>query len=388
MKIVIASDSYKGSCSTLEVAEAIEKGIRKIYKDANIIKIPVADGGEGTVDALVIATGGRYEEVEVINPLGQRIKAKFGILEGNVAVIEMASASGLMLVEEKNRNPMITTTYGTGELIKAAMDKGCTQIFLGIGGSATNDGGAGMAQALGVSLKDKGGKELGYGGGELSRLHHIDMTKVDPRIKDIEIIVISDVTNPLCGPMGASVVYGPQKGGNPEQIEKLDKNLTLYGEIIKNTFGKDIVDVPGAGAAGGLGAGLITFCNASICSGVEKILDIINIDKHLIDADLVITGEGQIDGQSICGKVPVGVAQKAKHYNIPVLAIVGSVGQGASEVYSYGVDMIMDIIDRPMTLSEAMENSSRLIEETAENAMRIFNLVSSLNNYKIIRRET
>lgn len=374
MKVVIASDSYKGSCSTLEVAEAIEKGIRKICKDVEVIKIPVADGGEGTVDTLVMGTGGRYEEVEVIGPLGEKIKSKYGILEGNIAVIEMAAASGLTLVSEKERNPMITTTYGTGQMIKAAMDKGCKKIFVGIGGSATNDGGVGMAQALGVSFKDHEGKEIGYGAGELNGLKDIDTTNIDKRLTSTEIIVISDVVNPLCGENGASSVYGPQKGATPEMIKELDKNLKHYATVIKESLGKDIINIPGSGAAGGLGAGLIVFCNAQLHPGIEKVLDITDIDGHLVDADLVITGEGRIDSQSIYGKVPVGVARRAQKYDVPVIAIVGSVGEGASAVYSHGVDAIMDIITRPMTLKDAIENAPALIEETAENVMRMLNL--------------
>ena len=384
MKIVIASDSYKGSCTTLEVANAIEKGIKKILKDVDIIKILVADGGEGTVDALVIGTDGIYDEVEVVGPLGEKIMAKYGILDDNIGVIEMAAASGLTLVQESKRNPMITTTYGTGQLIKAAIDRGCKKILVGIGGSATNDGGAGMAQALGFSLKDKDGKEIGYGGGELSKLFTIDSSGVDPKLRETEIIVISDVSNPLCGPNGASYVYGPQKGANLEAVKQLDSNLKHYASIIKKSFGKDIIDVPGAGAAGGLGAGLITFCNAELCSGIEKILDITNIDMYLEDADFVITGEGQIDGQSIYGKAPIGVAKRAMKHNVPVLAIVGSVGEGVAEVYSHGVDAIMDIINKPMTLNEAIQDASILIEQTAENAMRTL----LLGSHRIKRRET
>lgn len=379
MKVVIASDSFKGSCSTLEVAEAIEKGIRKIYSDAEIIKIPVADGGEGTVDTLVIGTGGKYEKLEVTGPLGNKIEGKYGILEDNIAVIEMAAASGLTLVKAEERNPMTATTYGTGEMIKAAMDQGCRKIYVGIGGSATNDGGVGMAQALGISFKDKEGTEIGYGGIELARLQDIDISKADPRLKETEIIVISDVSNPLCGLNGASHIYGPQKGATPEMIKQLDANLMHYAKVVKEKLGKDILDIPRGGAAGGLGAGLITFCNAQLCSGIEKVLDITNIEKHLTDANLVITGEGQIDGQTVYGKVPVGVAKRALKYNVPVIAIVGSVGEGASAVYSYGVDAIMDIISRPMSLSEAVENASTLIEDTAEKTMRMINIKNQMS---------
>lgn len=370
MKIVIASDSYKGSSSTLEVADSIEKGIRKVYKDADIVKIPIADGGEGTVDSLVLGTKGRYEEVEVIGPLGEKVLARYGVLDGNIGIIEMASASGLTLVKNGDLNPLITTTYGTGQLIRSAMEKGIRKIYIGVGGSATNDGGIGMAQALGISFRDELGKEVGYGGGELNRVKEIDFKNIDPLLKDTEIIVISDVQNPLCGENGASKIFGPQKGATKETIEILDSNLKYFAEKIKQFTDKDILNISGSGAAGGLGGGLVAFCDATIYSGIDKVLDITNIDKHLVDADLVITGEGRIDGQSIFGKAPVGVAKRAKKHNLLVIAIVGSVGEGASEVYDHGIDMIIDIVDKPMTLEYAMENVSGLIEKAAENVVR------------------
>lgn len=374
MKIVVAPDSFKGSFSALEVSNAIEKGIRKIYKDANIIKIPVADGGEGTVDALVLGTNGRYEELEVVGPLGEKTLAKYGIIDGNIAVIEMAEASGLTLVENRSLNPLITTTFGTGQLIKSALEKGIRKIYVGLGGSATNDGGVGMAQALGISFKDKKGNEIGYGGGALHKINEIDCSMIHILLHESEIMVMSDVENPLCGTEGASNIFGPQKGANEEEIELLDNNLRHLGEKIKEYIGKDIINMPGAGAAGGLGGGLIAFCNATLYSGIDKVLDITKIDRHLSDADLVITGEGKIDGQSIFGKVPVGVAKRAKKYDIPVIAIVGSVGDGASKVYDYGVDLIVDIIDRPMTLEDAINNSQDLIENAAETIGRMLKI--------------
>lgn len=372
MKIVIACDSYKGSASTLEVAGSIEKGIRRIYKDADIIKLPIADGGEGTVDALVLGGKGKYEDLEVLGPLGKKVKAKYGVLDGNIGIIEMASASGITLLEEKDLNPLITTTYGTGQLIKSVIEKGIKKIYVGVGGSGTNDGGVGMAQALGISFKDKKGQEIGYGGGELNKIETIDFTNVNPALKDVEIMVISDVQNPLCGPNGASRVYGPQKGGTEEMIEILDSNLRHLGEKISEYLDLDIINIPGTGAAGGLGGGLIAFCKASIWSGIDKVLDIIEIDKYLLDADLVITGEGRIDDQSIYGKAPVGVAKRAKGYNLPVIAIVASVGDGAWEVYSHGIDLILDIIDKPMTLEYAMENVGDLLEGAGANAARAY----------------
>ncbi|MBZ4645925.1 MAG: glycerate kinase [Clostridia bacterium] len=374
MKIIIAPDSFKGSNTTIAVANTIEKGIRKVFPDAEIVKIPIADGGEGTVDALVLGAGGKFKEITVTGPLGEKVQAKYGILDNGAAVIEMAAASGLPLVPENKKNPMVTTTYGTGELIKAALDDGCRKIVIGIGGSATNDGGLGMAQALGVSFKDKDGKELGYGGGELEKLAVIDVSNIDPRIKDTEIIIACDVSNPLCGEKGASAVYGPQKGATPEMVKQLDANLRHFARIIKEQLGQDIIDVPGTGAAGGLGAGLIVFCGAQLKSGIETVLDVVNIDRHLPTTDLVITGEGKIDGQSIYGKVPVGVGQRVKKYNLPVLAIVGDIGDGASAVYDYGVDGIMSTVNKAMPLSEAMGRSSELLEDAAERVMRIIKI--------------
>lgn len=374
MKIIIASDSYKGSCSTIEVANSIERGFRRIYKDLDVVKIPVADGGEGTVDALVIGTNGRYEEVEVMGPLGDPLIARYGIIHGEIAVIEMAAASGLTLITKDRLNPLITTTYGTGQLIKAAMEKGIRKILIGLGGSATNDGGVGMAQALGFSFKDEAGKEISFGGGDLGNIVTIDISGANQLLNETEIIAISDVENPLCGASGASFIFGPQKGASKDMVELLDNNLSYFGKLIKDQLGTDVIDVPGAGAAGGLCAGLIAFANSTIQPGIEKVLDIANIDNHLQDADLVITGEGKIDGQSKYGKVPVGVAKKALKYDVPIIAIVGSVGNGASEVYAYGIDLITDIINKPMTLDEAMENVEALLEDAAENVARILKM--------------
>lgn len=371
MKIVIAPDSYKGSASALEVSDAIEKGIRKVYKKARITKLPVADGGEGTVEALVTSKNGRYEKVQVLGPLGNIISSRYGVLDDKTAVIGMSEASGLTLVSKEKLNPLVTTTYGTGQLIKEAMEKGARKIYVGLGGSATNDGGVGMAQALGVSFKDELGKEIGYGGLELGRICEIDFTDIHPLLEVTEIIAISDVQNPLCGKNGASHVFGPQKGATKEDVLILDNNLKHYAEKVKEYIGIEISNVPGSGAAGGLGGGLIAFCNARIDSGIDMVLDIINIDKHLIDTDLVITGEGKIDGQSAYGKAPIGVAKRAKKYNIPVIAIVGSVGSGADKVYSHGIDIIVDIIDKPITLGDAMENVTDLIMKAAANATRI-----------------
>jgi len=363
----------------MEASLAIGKGILKVLPDADIVRIPMADGGEGTVEALLSSCGGRTIETVVTGPLGEKVTCTFGILNNGIAVIEMSAASGLTLVPEGKRNPLITTTFGTGELIKAALDNGCKKIIIGIGGSATNDGGAGMAQALGISLKDSGGNELGFGGGELGKLADIDISNLDPRINGTEIIVACDVTNPLYGEKGASEVYGPQKGATYEMVAVLDNNLKHFSEIIKNKLGKDIANIPGAGAAGGLGAGLIAFCNAALKSGINTILDACDFDRHIKDCDLIITGEGRIDAQSAYGKVPAGIAKRAKKFNKPVLVIAGGIGKDASAVYDVGIDGIMAIVNKAMPLDEAMSNAAELLEDAAERAMRIIKIGMKLN---------
>lgn len=372
MKIIIAPDSFKGSLSALEVGNAIKEGILRLIPKANIEIIPMADGGEGTVDALVAATGGRIIIEEVNDPLMRKIKAKYGILgDGITAVIEMAAASGLPLVKLEERNPMITTTYGTGELIKSALDKGCKKFIIGIGGSATVDGGAGVAQALGVKLLDKNGVDIGLGGGGLEALEKIDISGIDPRIKETETIVACDVDNPLVGPRGGPAVYGPQKGATPEMVKKLDKFLDKYADIIKRDLGLDIKDVPGAGAAGGLGAGLMAFMKAKLRPGIEIVIEASSFEEHLKEVDLVITGEGKIDQQTIYGKTPIGVAKTAKKYGLPVIAISGSIGEGADAVYNNGIDALMSIISYPMSLDEAMDNAFKLISDAAERTIRL-----------------
>lgn len=374
MKILIAPDSFKGTNTSIMVSNRIEKGVKKVVPDAEVIKIPIADGGEGTVEALVVGAGGEYYTETVVGPMGETMQAQFGILKNGIGVIEMAAASGLPLVPEDKRNPLAATTYGTGQLMKAALDKGCRQIVIGIGGSATNDGGVGLAQALGISFKDKDGKELGYGGGPLADLATIDMSGADPRLQDTTITVACDVSNPLCGEKGAAAIFGPQKGADPEMVKLLDKNLAHLADRVKAQFGKDFSGTPGAGAAGGLGYGLLAFCDAQMKSGIQTVLDTVEIDKFLPDCDFVITGEGKIDAQSAFGKVPVGVAERVKKYNLPVLAIVGDIGQGAEAVYAYGVDSIMSTVNKAMPLSEALANSGDLLEEAAERAMRMIKI--------------
>ncbi|MCM3570577.1 glycerate kinase [Neobacillus mesonae] len=372
MKIVIASDSFKGSASSLEIAEFIEKGIRRVQSNADVLKLPLADGGEGTVDALVNALNGQYVEKVVTGPLGEKVKAKYGIINQDIAVIEMAEASGLTLIPSHERNPFKATTYGTGELIKSALDHGVKEILIGIGGSATNDAGAGMAQALGVALADNEHQEIGYGAESVARVEKIDTSAIDPRIKNTKMTILSDVTNPLCGENGASYVYGPQKGASSEDVVKLDAILKRFGELVERTLGIEMMNKKGAGAAGGLGAGLMAFCNGQLHSGIDRILDIINLEEQVKEADLVITGEGMMDFQSVQGKAPIGVAKIAKKHNKPVIAIVGSEGYHANEVYEHGIDLVIDIINKPMSIEEAMNHVGELAEIAGEKAIRAF----------------
>ncbi len=377
MNICIASDSYKGSNPSHRVGEQIAKGILKVFADAKIEIIPIGDGGEGTVDAVIHQMKGSMREVTVTGPLGEPVTASYGIAE-HIAVIEMASASGLPLVPENKKNPMTATTYGTGELIKDALEQGCTKILVAIGGSATNDGGVGMAQALGYSFKDKDGREIGYGGGCLDQLDSIDASNAYSGLEGADIEIMCDVSNPLCGPSGASAIYGPQKGATPEMVEVLDKNLAHLAKITKKQLGIDHAETPGSGAAGGLGFGLISFANGRIRSGIEAVLEAIDFSERIKDADLVITGEGKMDGQSIYGKAPVGVAKAAKKWNIPVLAMVGDIGKGIEAVYDHGIDSVMSNVNRAMPLDIAIAESSDLLVDAAERAMRMIRIGMNL----------
>lgn len=373
MRILIAPDSFKGSLSALEVAANIEQGILKVIPEAEIFKVPMADGGEGTVQSLVDATGGRIIYKEVTGPLGDPVEAYFGILgDQKTAVIEMAAASGLTLVPPERLDPRNTTTYGTGELIKAALDEGVDNIIIGLGGSATNDAGIGMAQALGVHFLDSRGREVGFGGRELIRIEKIEMGGLDPRIKNVDVKVACDVTNPLFGPDGAAYIYGPQKGATPEVVEFLDNCLRYFAKTVKNELGQDIQNISGGGAAGGLGAGLVVFLNAELKSGIQIVLEANKIDKYLQQVDLVITGEGKIDSQTIKGKTPVGVARKAKEYNLPVIAIAGSVDDDAVIVFEAGIDSVFSIIQKPISLEDAINNTAKWIQTTSEQIMKVY----------------
>jgi glycerate kinase len=367
MRFVIAPDSFKGSASAREVAQAIAEGLKAALPDAVCDLVPMADGGEGTVDALVAATGGRIVSVRVTGPLGEPVDSFFGILgDGETAVIEMAAAAGLPLVPPEKRNPMVTTTYGVGELMRAALDAGCRRLIIGIGGSATNDGGAGMAQALGVRLLDEQGNEIGFGGGALERLARLDLSDFDRRVWDAEILVACDVTNPLTGPNGASAVYGPQKGATPEMVRQLDANLRHYAAVLQRDLGVEVETVAGAGAAGGLGAGLLAFCRAQLRRGVELVIHAVRLPERVQKADLVITGEGCLDFQTGFGKVPHGVAQVAKRYGKSVIALVGQLGEGAERCRQWGIDACFPILSKPMSEQEAMANAIPLLRRAAE----------------------
>ena len=372
MRIVVAPDSYKGSVSALGVAQAMERGIRRVFPDVDVRKIPMADGGEGTVDALLAATGGERRLSEVSDPLGQRITAPWGILgDGQTAVIEMAAASGLTLLAAEQRNPGVTSTYGTGELIRAALDAGLRRIILGIGGSATNDGGAGMARALGARFLNTDGHELADGGAALAELQSVDLSGFDPRLRECEIVVACDVDNPLCGPRGASAVFGPQKGATPAMVAELDAALAHFAAIALSVTGRAIADQAGAGAAGGLGAGLLLFTPAQLKPGIDIVLDAVGFSEIVKDADFVITGEGCTDFQTAFGKAPVGVARCAKPFGIPVFCLSGSLGQGTDDVLAHGIDAVLSICERPMSLAESMNAASALIETASERLCRI-----------------
>ena len=379
MRILIAPDSYKNALSALEVAKSLKSGLQKVFQDAEFEILPMADGGEGTVEALIDATHGQMIKTPVCDPLMRPIESSFGITgDGVTAVIEMASASGIQLITSGERNPWITTTYGTGELILAALDRGCRDIILGIGGSATNDCGMGMAAALGVKFLDHAGNSVGPGGGMLAEVTRIDISGLDERIKETKIMVACDVTNPLTGPDGAAHVYGPQKGADPEMVNKLDSNLKKFSDLIMEQLGKDVEQIPGAGAAGGLGAGLIAFLDGELVEGVPAIAAKTGLDEAVAKADIVITGEGGIDFQTQFGKTPYGVAQVAKKHGKPVIAVAGTIGEGAEELYSQGIDVVVSILDKPMSLEEAIQETPTLLEATGERIGRLLILGRSL----------
>ncbi len=381
--IIIAPDKFKGSMTAVEAARCIARGIKAVFPFAELTLLPLSDGGEGLVESLVEAAAGSTETVKATNPLGYSVEARLGIInDKKTAVIEMASASGLTLIPEELRNPAITTTYGTGELIKAALDRKCSELIIGIGGSATNDGGTGMARALGVKFLDRSGQQLKPGGAELNRLDRIDMSEIDSRLDGKDIKVACDVSNPLTGPQGASHIYGPQKGATPDMVEQLEQALVNFARIVERDLGLNIDSIPGAGAAGGLGAGLIAFLGAKLHSGIDLVLDTLEIDKLLPGCTLLITGEGRLDSQSVYGKTPIGAARRARSFNVPVLALAGSLDGSLDLFRREGITASFAIADGPLSLEESKTRGRQLLEAKTAELMHIckhFQVPSSKN---------
>lgn len=372
MKIIVAPDSFKGSLSAKEVCDNIEIGIKKIYNDVEIIKIPMANGGEGTLETLIHATNGRILKAIVKDPLYREIEAPYGILGNNkTAIIEMNRASGLNLLKKNERNPLVTTSYGTGELILHALDNGCRDFIIALGGSATNDGGIGMLGALGVRFYDENSNLVELNGGGLYQIRKVDISGMDSRVKDSSFTIATDVQNILTGVDGAAYIYGPIKGANTLMVQALDRGLRNFAHVVYNQLGIDIENIRGAGAAGGLGGGLIGFLNGKIRSGIDIVIEYTNLEEKLQGADLVITGEGIIDHHTQFGKTSFGVAKLAEIYNIPVIAIAGALGEGYEDLYNYGFAGIFSIIDRPMSLEEAIERAPQLLIDRGSNLIRL-----------------
>ena len=371
MKFLFASDSFKGTLSSRQTARLLTQAAREIFPDCECHSIEVADGGEGTTDAVVAATGGGRVEVNVHGPLWEEWTAVYGKLDEKRAVMEMAAASGLPLVPQEQRDPRKTTSYGTGEMIRDALDRGFCDISIAIGGSATNDGGIGCIRALGVRFLDENGEELSGCGGDLIRIRKIDLSGLDPRVKDCSFTVMCDVTNPLCGETGATYTFGKQKGGTPEILKELEAGMCNYRDILKAQFGVDMDTVAGAGAAGGLGAALMVFLGGTLKSGIETVLDLVGFDERLEGVSLVVTGEGATDWQSVYGKVMQGVGMRCKARDIPASAIVGSMGQGAEDIFDYGIDSIITTVNRPMPLGEALERAEELYLGAARRMFRM-----------------
>ncbi|HPQ47264.1 MAG TPA: glycerate kinase [Clostridia bacterium] len=373
MKILIAPDSYKGCLGSLEVAMAMTKGIKAISADIETVSIPFADGGEGTVEAMLAGAGGRIVKARVTGPLGDKIDSFYGILDdGHTAVIEMAAASGLALVPEDSLNPMLTTTYGTGELIRMAMDAGCTDIIIGVGGSATNDCGTGMAQALGVVFYDEDKNALSGCGRTLNEIHSYDDTGLDPRVRNTNITVACDVDNPLYGEKGAAHVYSPQKGADEIMIKILDEGLENLNSIVNNHCGIDMNSIKGSGAAGGLAGGLVAFTGAKLEKGINIVSDVCRLDDKMKEADLALTGEGRTDYQTAFGKVPAGIAESAARFNVPVICISGSLGKGYEEIFNIGITAAFSISQGPGSLEDSMKNAAEYIERTTRNIVAVY----------------
>ncbi|MFZ0023028.1 glycerate kinase [Acinetobacter sp.] len=372
LTFVLASDSFKESMSAVQACQAMQSGIQNVIPDARIIHVPMADGGEGTVDALISGLSGQQISCEVTGPLSeQRIQTYWGLINaGQTAVIEMAKANGMHLLEPDQRNPMLTSTYGTGEMIKQALDLGVTKIIIGLGGSVTNDAGAGMAQALGVRFLNHAGESIQVCGGNLDQVKSMDLSGLDPRLADTEILIASDVNNPLCGPNGASIIFGPQKGATPEMVKQLDQNLGHFADVVAGQIGRDHRHVAGAGAAGGLGFGLMAFTAASIRSGVELMIEQVQLGEKIAQADYILTGEGKIDSQTSLGKTPFGVAQLAKQFNKPVIAFAGLVGEGIEDLFESGFSQIIGINPPDYPLEEALKNAEMNLEKAVTEIVK------------------
>lgn len=371
---ILVPDSFKGTLSAIEVCNIMKSSIKNLYKDANIISVPVADGGEGTVDAFLYALGGEKKSVWVSDAFNeQKILAHYAMLKDNIAVIEMAACAGLPLV--KNRlEPDKTTTFGVGELIVDAINSGAKKIILGLGGSATNDGGCGMAAVLGVKFKDEQDQKFIPTGGTLSKIYKIDMNNIYPKIKDIEFISMCDVDNPLCGRLGASAVFAPQKGADEDMVKLLDEGLAHLAKIIKRDLHIEVKDIKGAGAAGGLGAGSIAFLQSKLTKGIDVVLDTINFDELVSKADIVFTGEGKFDSQSLHGKVVMGVANRSQKYKTPVIVVTGAIGENIQEAYNKGITAIFSINKEPMEFSKSALKSKENMILTMENILRLLKI--------------
>lgn len=371
MTIVLAPDSFKESLSAKEVAQHMALAIREILPEAQVLQIPISDGGEGLLEALVPPLHGKLHSVTVKDPLLRDIEAQYGILaDGTTAVVEMAMASGLEILQKHERNPLLTSTYGTGQLLKAALDKGCTKLIVGLGGSATNDGGMGMVKALGGKFLNQAGEPISDGGGALADLHRIDCRELDPRLANCEIIAACDVANPLTGPEGASFVFGGQKGGSAQDLKQLDANLEHYARQIKTDLGKEVHRVPGTGAAGGMGMGLLSFLDAELRPGIDLIMDTLQLETQIANADLVCTGEGKIDTQTLYGKTVLGVAKLAKKHGVPVIALAGKVEDDMDAIYEQGVTAMFSIVDQPMEVEEAIQKAGILVQKRMRSICR------------------
>ena len=374
MNILVAPDSFKDSLSASEASRIISEAISAVIPSASIHQIPISDGGEGLLEALLTPLQGTLVSVSVKDPLHRTIEASYGLVDqGKTAIIEMATASGLELLSIEERNPLITSTYGTGELIKNALDKGCTKIIIGLGGSATNDGGIGMIKALGGLFLDQYNQEIPDGGAALSTLHSIDLSGLDKRLQQVAIVCACDVDNPLTGPSGASYVYAKQKGASDNMLAVLDSNLSNYATVIKATLNKDLEHISGTGAAGGTAMGLLAFLDATLTPGIALITELLHLEKHIKEAQLVVTGEGKIDIQTLHGKTIMGIASLAKKHSIPVLVFTGSIGHGISEIYDQGVTAIFSIVSQPMSLETAIKNASELLKTSVTNVFTSLN---------------